>query len=69
MVEAAAEREGVNEVEEKKAGLDAKETLEKQLRLLSERSENADADSLPRLSAAMCEIARVLLDNERAPIG
>ncbi len=38
-----------------------KETLEKQLQLLSERSEEAIPEELPELSLAMAKIAEVLI--------
>ena len=37
-----------------------KEILRKQLELLAEQSESATEDELPRISAAMCDIYKVL---------
>ena len=40
--------------------MEVKETLEKQLQLLSERSEDASTSDLVRISEAMCKIAETL---------
>lgn len=41
-----------------------KETLEKQLQLLSERSEISDTDDLPRLTDAMLEVCKMLTSDD-----
>ena len=46
-----------------------RETLEKQLQLLSERSDQREVD-LPETTLAMCEVSRLLLElMPRPPIG
>ena len=44
-------------------GYEIRETLEKQLQLLSERSQMAkSAADLEKLTAAMCDVIQILLD-------